>query len=101
MKVGSAKERGVRRRPMTRLLAARFTTNLRNKLQRRVTSSKKACCKGMKAFFLNAVVLIDDHLLLRVLNPRLLQKRTTRRELRTEPTRNARHVTTSRRMANT
>ena len=32
LKEGSAKERGVRRRPMTRLLAAKFTTNLRNKL---------------------------------------------------------------------
>ena len=42
LKEGSAKERGVRRRPMTKLLAARFTTNLRNKLQRRGTSSKKA-----------------------------------------------------------
>ena len=101
MKEGSAKESGVRRRPKTKLLAARFTTNLRNKLQRRGTSSKKAGFIGMKAFLLNAVVLIDDHLLLRVLNPRLLQKRTTRRELRTEPTRNARHVTTSRRMAAT
>ena len=32
LKEGSAKESGVRRRPMTKLLAARFTTNLRNKL---------------------------------------------------------------------
>ena len=101
MKEGSAKESGVRRRPMTKLLAARFTTNLRNKLQRRGTSSKKAHSIGMKTFKLNKGVLIDDHLLLRVLNPRLLQKRTTRRELRTEPTRNARHVTTSRKMAAT
>ena len=101
MKEGSAKESGVRRRPMTRLLAARFTTNLRNKLQRRGASSKKAHSIGMKTFKLNKEVMIDDHLLLRVLNPRLLQKRTTRRELRTEPTRNARHVTTSRRMAAT
>ena len=55
----------------------------------------------MKTFKLNEEAMIVDHLLLRVLNPRLLQKRTTRRELRTEPTRNARHVTTSRRMAAT
>ena len=46
LKEGSAKESGVRRRPMTKLLAARFTTNLRNKLQRRGTSSKKAGCIG-------------------------------------------------------
>ena len=78
---GSAKESGVRRRPMSKLLAARFTTNLRNKLQRGGTSSKKAGCIGMKAFLLKAVVLIDNHLLLRVLKPRLLQKRTTRRKL--------------------
>ena len=45
---------------MTRLLAARFTTNLRNKLQRRGTSSKKAHSIGTKAFLLNTVVLIDD-----------------------------------------
>ena len=55
----------------------------------------------MKTFKLKKEVMIDDYLLLRVLKPRLLQKRTTRRELRTEPTRNARHVTTSRRMAAT
>ena len=66
---------------MTKLLAARFTTNLRNKLQRRGASSKKAHSIGMKTFKLNKEVMIDDHLLLRVLNPRLLQKRTTRREL--------------------
>ena len=38
LKEGSAKESGVRRRPKTKLLAARFTTNLRKRLQRRGTS---------------------------------------------------------------
>lgn len=81
LKEGSAKESGVRRRPMTKLLAARFTTNLRNKLQRRGTSSKKTHSIGMKTFKMNKEVLIDNHLLLRVLKPRLLQMRTTRRKL--------------------
>ena len=34
----------------------------------------------MKTFKLNEEAMIVDHLLLRVLNPRLLQKRTTRRK---------------------
>ena len=67
LKEGSAKESGVRRRPKTKLLAARFTTNLRNKLQSRGTSSNKAHSIGMKTFKMNKEVMIDNHLLLRVL----------------------------------
>ena len=37
LKADSAKERGVRRRPINRLLAARFTTNLEEE--------KVLCCK--------------------------------------------------------